>query len=57
MVTMETVTNLNILNPKCTSTHPKNFPTKFRYNQTNNFVLTFMVTIVNDDHLHVLQKI
>ena len=45
MVTMVTMTNLNIFHPTCTTTHPKNFPTKFRYNRTNNFFLTFMVTM------------
>ena len=38
MVTMVTMTNLNIFHPTCTTTHSKNFPTKFRYNRTNNFL-------------------
>ena len=41
MFTMATVAILKTINPKFTTTHPKNIPIKFHYNWTKTFFLTF----------------
>ena len=55
MVTMATVAILKTINPKFTTTHPKNIPIKFHYNRTKTFFLTFHGYHGNEGHNHVLQ--